>query len=200
MDMKNCIVRGYKADKAWAVIWDMLHQEQVRDQEIDIYEKSSLAFYIQDDFIYYDDGARSRICLPQCFKKEIFALAHDKNAHMRFHRAYQQITESIYMHRLSRRLRKYIDHCPQCLRLQTKRHRPYGHLVPIQSPAIPFHMIAMDFITGFPVNPKGDNMLLTITDKFMKQITLMVGRDTDTAVDWAEKVINRLQEADWGIP
>jgi len=61
-------------------------------------------------------------------------------------------------------------------------------------------MITMDFITGFPVNPKGDNMLLTITDKFTKQITFMVGQDTDTAADWAEKVINRLQEADWGIP
>src|SRR5207248_1883134 len=147
-----------------------------------------------------DDGVRPRICLPRCLEKEIFALAHDKNAHMGFHRAYQRITESIYMHRLSRRLRRYIAHCPKCRLLQTKCHRPYGHLVPIQSPAIPFHTIAMDFIIGLPTTPSGDNMLLTITDKFTKRVALLAGRDTNTAGDWAVKVIDRLQEADWGIP
>src|SRR5437016_3878215 len=58
----------------------------------------------------------------------------------------------------------------------------------------------MDFIIGLPTTPSGDNMLLTITDKFTKRVALLAGRDTNTAGDWAVKVIDRLQEADWGIP
>lgn len=199
-EMKSRIVTGYKTDKAWTIIWDLLHQEQARDEDNGVDDKTGLAFYIQDELIYHDDGVRPRICLPQCFEKEVFALAHDKNAHVGFYRAYQRITESVYMHRLSRRLRKYIAHCPPCQLYQTKRHRPYGHLVPIESPAIPFHTIAMDFIVGLPRDPDGDNTLLTITDKFTKRVTLLAGQDTDTAEDWARKVINRLLEADWGIP
>ena len=58
----------------------------------------------------------------------------------------------------------------------------------------------MDFIVRLSATPEGDSTLLTITDKFTKRITLLAGRDNDTAEDWAWRIINRLLEADWGIP
>ena len=58
----------------------------------------------------------------------------------------------------------------------------------------------MDFIVGLPMTPEGDSMLLTITDKFTKRITLLAGWDNDTAEDWARRIVNCLLEADWGIP
>ena len=104
------------------------------------------------------------------------------------------------MHQLSRHLQKYIAHYSSCWLYQTKCHRLYGYLVPIQLPTIPFHIITMDFIVSLPVGPVGQNILLTITDKFMKCITLITENDTKTVQDWAKKVINRLLKADWGIP
>ena len=57
----------------------------------------------------------------------------------------------------------------------------------------------MDFIVELPKTLNGNNTLLTITNKFTKRVTLLARQDTDTAEDWAGRIIDHLQEADWGI-
>ena len=104
----------------------------------------------------------SRLCIPQNYEKEVFQLAHDQNLHAGHNRAYRRLVESIYMPRLSRKLHLYIKHCPACQLNQTKRHPPYGELMPISTSTIPFRTIAMDFILAIP----GDlDVVLTISDK-----------------------------------
>lgn len=43
----------------------------------------------------------------------------------------KSISESLYIPRLSRKIRTYVQHCPACQFRQTKRHKPYKELMPI---------------------------------------------------------------------
>jgi transposase InsO family protein len=62
---------------------------------------------------------------------------------------------------------------------------------------IPFRTLAMDFISALP----GDmDTALTVTCKASKRVTIIAGKSTWTAVNWAEALLERLLIADWGIP
>ena len=162
------------------------------DSTASIPSRSGLAFYMQDELIYYKDVTdRARLCLPNSFEKEIFQLAHDGNSHVGFHRAYQRITETLYMQGLSRRLRLYIAACPLCQLNQTKRHRPYRQLVPIAPPPIPFHTIGIDFIMHLP-SVNGFNTVLSITCKFTKRIGGVPGKKEWGAKKWARELLRFL--------
>ena len=64
---------------------------------------------------------------------------------------------------------------------------------------IPFHTIAIDFIVGLPESLSSNNMLLSVTDKFTKRVAFLARQDIYTVEDWADKLINHLQKADWGM-
>ena len=64
---------------------------------------------------------------------------------------------------LSKHLQTYIEHCPDCQLNQTRRHRPYGSMIPIYRPGIPFHTITMDFIPVLPITSKGFDCILVVT-------------------------------------
>lgn len=55
--------------------------------------------------------------------KDILAIAHGAG-HPGFAKCYEMIQKSFYNRSLTRKLRAYIQHCPECLILQTQRHAP----------------------------------------------------------------------------
>ena len=131
--------------------------------------------------------------------KEIFDVAHDAS-HGGFARTYERIASSYYVRNLSGHLKEYLKNCPQCLINQTRRHRPYGKLQPILSPPIPFHTFTIDFILALPKSQTGLNCMKSVTDKFSKRVTMIPGKITYSAMDWAEALLHRLDIADWGLP
>ena len=92
--------------------------------------------------------------------------------------------DGIVIHKGMRLLRQYIDHCPECLRNNTRRHRPYGSLQPIIGPPIPFHTVCIDFVVGLPVSREGYNAIAFITCKFTKRIGAIPGENTCKSKDW----------------
>jgi len=54
-----------------------------------------------------------------------------------------------------------------------KRYKPYGSIVLINRPLIPFYTIAIDFIITLLLTTEGFNSLLTIIDKFLKRVLLL---------------------------
>ena len=173
----------------------------VRDDDLADH-KLGLRFKLRDGLIYYtnfDDG-RERLCIPNALEKDIFELAHDRQHHGGFHRSYDRVASSVYMKHLSKHLRAYIDHCPECELNQTKHHKPYGSMVPIDRPGIPFHTVAMDFIVALPVTADGCDCLLTVTDKFSKRVLMIPGKTTYDAAEWADLFLAALTQHAWGIP
>ncbi|SLM39755.1 reverse partial [Lasallia pustulata] len=74
----------------------------------------------------------------------------------------------------------------------------YGSMVPIVMKSIPFRTIAMDFILGLPETEEEFDVALPVTDKCSKRVTLLPGKNTYKAEDWATILLKGL--TDWGIP
>lgn len=128
-------------------------------------------------------------------------MAHDgPNAHIGFDRTYQKILSSYCIKGLTRYLKTYLKHCPQCAVHQTRRHPIHGSLQPILSPPVPFHTLTIDFVLALPPSRTGLNNIMSVTCKYSKRITLVPGKNTYSAAQWADALLQRLDQGDWGLP
>ena len=160
-------------------------------------------FEMHSELIYHVDLAseKRQLCIPKSLIKEIFKLAHNDAFHMGYHRVFNTIVEGLYIRRLAHHLKQYITFCLQCRLNQTTQHAPYGSIVSITSPSLPFHTICMDFILALPSSgPQCYNSILTVTDKFSKGKVLIPGRENMSAKEWATKLLDYLRLCNWGIP
>lgn len=101
------------------------------------------------------------------------------------------------MHKGAHLLKQYIKHCPHCQQNWTHHHLPYGILQLILSPTVLYHTIILEFMLGLPHLPNSNNCVLTITDKYTKQISLVSDKTTCTAMYWAKALLKFLMSADW---
>ena len=203
-DYRAKLAAAYKKDKKWSKILESLEAEKERllksEDSVEFVKLPNILFVLRDKLIYYQDeyNDRERLCVPKTLEQKVFENAHDKHSHGGFQRTYERISEGHYMRHLTRRLKRYILHCPECQVNQTKRHAPYGSLKPIITPPLIFHTITIDFILALPLLENGNNTMMTVTDKFSKRVTSAPGKDTWGAGSWAEALLLAL--ADWGIP
>ena len=129
--------------------------------------------------IYHLDRITSvcRLCIFPTVAPDLLAIVHGKG-HLGFGYCHEIISRLWYIRGLTKILRSFICHCPQCLALQTRKHAPYGSLQPIHSSPIPFFTLILDFILDLPLITDGYNALMFLTYKFSKKITLIEGKDT----------------------
>ena len=164
---------------------------------------SELHFTYQNSLIYYIDNLDEHecLCLSVCFKKKIFELAHNQQHHEGFHCTYDQIFSSLFLQHLIKQLKMYILHCLKCKINQTKHYSPYSFLQPITTFSIFFHTIIMNFILilSSSLSLYQYNNILTVTDKFTKQMLLLSDRSIYTAADWINILLSDLIEHDWSI-
>ena len=136
-----------------------------------------------------------RLCISPSVAPELLAIAYDEG-HPGFSRCHEIISRSWFIRGLTKLLRSFICHYPQCLALQTRRHVSYGSLQPIQSPPMLFFTLTIDFVLALPVSKEGYNTLMSVTCKFSKRVILIKGKDTFTAKDWAYAFLARLDFID----
>jgi hypothetical protein len=55
-----------------------------------------------------------------------------------------------YAPHLLRHVEDFVRRCTRCQQTMTHRHRPYGTLQPLPSPAVPFVTLSCDFIVCLP--------------------------------------------------
>ena len=140
-----------------------------------------------------------RLCITPAMAPEILQIAYGEG-HLSFSCCYEIVTHCWYIWGLTRLLREFIRHCPQCLQLQTRRHPPYGSLQSIKSPPMRFFTLTLDFILVLPLTKQGFNAIILVTCKFSKQVTFIKGADTWSAEQWAQAFFKRLNLIDWGLP
>jgi hypothetical protein len=188
-DFRKAIQTGYQKDRRWTRLSHLIKEDIA----------PGIQFVWRNGLIYHLDSldGRLRLCIPRNIHHEIFALAHDEQNHCGYHRAYERIRATYFIHRLARRLRLYLTHCRLCNLNQTRRHPPYGELRPIQAPPIPFHTVTIDFIAALP-SFNGFDTALTITCKASKRCTVLPGKATYSAADWAATFLEGT--VDWGLP
>ena len=138
-----------------------------------------------------------RLCIPSSCVKDILDIAHDED-HPGFARCFEIIFRAWYVKRLIKQLRIYIRHCPQCLVLQIRRHSSYDDLQSIETPSIPFHTITLNFILALSLSTEDWDTIMSVTDKFIKRVTMILGRKNFKVKDWAFRLLERLDTIDWG--
>jgi hypothetical protein len=70
-------------------------------------------FLINDNnLIYYENSSdfRQYLCSPKNLEKKIFRIIYNKRNHINFHRAYDRIRISLYLYKLIKRFRTYIEY------------------------------------------------------------------------------------------
>ena len=189
-DFRKEIKESYQKDWQWKKVFKMLEKAE------DISKGSW--FLLKDGLIHYWDAVdeRLRLCVSKALEGDIFLLTHDNKSHISFHHIYETLTANLYFRNMSKHLKKYIEHCKICQLNQTKWHKEYDILTLIEMLSIPFHTVVMNFVIDLPLI-QGFNALLSITDKHSKCVTLLSGKDTHTAEDWAKTLLNEL--TDWGL-
>lgn len=176
--MREKFIQGYDEDKHFDKVRTMLSQNEEREA-LQSSKKNRLIrtpFYREDGLIYRRDiDNRAFLCVPQNCLKDVFEMAHDAQ----FHAGQRKIIaalDGLSIPRLAKRIKQYINHCPECLKNRTDTQKPMGELQPIQSKSRPYHTVAMDFIMGLPKEQSRSfwtvqdcqhpfNTLLTVTCK-----------------------------------
>ena len=192
------LIDEYFKEKSWTKIIKMLKElrkkTSIEEIENDESVKTEIEFELHRGLIYHKKNRR--LCVSASVEKKIFNLAHDQNQHSGTTRCFHRIKESIFIFRLSKKLRTYIDHCFQCQLNQTKRHKIYEKLMLIISSTISFHTMTMNFI--MTISNDFDTLLIIIC-KFSKRLIIIAEKSTYFAKNWAIKVMNRLLTVDWDI-
>ena len=159
-DFRAKLSNNYFKNKIWSKIVKSLQELQARlavenmkrknQNEINSSSDSKerirteIDFEMHNDFIYYKKNRR--LCISKSIEKKIFNLTHDNNQHSDAIKCFYRIKEFLFISRLFKKLKTYIDHCSQCQLNQTKRHKIYEKLMSISISAISFYTVAMNFI------------------------------------------------------
>lgn len=112
------LIEGYKEPR-WERIRATIQANEALGENA-----AKLPYGIIRNLLYYKDAAKGyRLCIPSNLHKEVFSLAHDSMGHPGYTGTHEKLTESLYIHDLSKHLHDYIRHCPQCQSMQTLRTR-----------------------------------------------------------------------------
>ena len=141
-------------------------QKQTNDEKF-----TNITFRKKNELIYHAEE-KNRLCISTNCEKNVFELTHDRNNHVRHNHAYAKFAESVYILKLSRKIKQYIKHCLACELNQMKRHASYEKLVFIVTKMIFFKIVIIDFIVIFSKNE--NDFVLTNICKTFKRINLIL--------------------------
>lgn len=204
-DFRKKLHGAYEADPHWNRILAVTEgrtEDSDNEQPHASRPLQGLRFFERKGLLYHWDRVDGTecLCIPDSMAREIFEQAHDENFHPEFERTRSRIRTTFYIRKLSEQLRKYIEHCPPCIQNQTKRHKKYGDMEPIESPGTPYLYITIDLITNMPATTaEGFEMLMKITCKASKKVLLVPGHATWSSAQWAVALNKNLYDKDWGI-
>ena len=100
-------------------------------------------------------------------------MTHNEMKHCKFDRAFEHF-HKLTINKTSHQLQVYINECSDCDKNQTHHHKLYDDLQLILNLLILFHILAIDFILALSVSEEDYNVMLIITDKFIKNIQLIL--------------------------
>jgi hypothetical protein len=125
-------------------------------------------------------------------RKEILRLNHDdpwQGGHAGRDRTIENIARYYWWPGMKQAVRKYVEGCDSCQRMNYRRHKPYGLLQPLPMPTAPWKDIAMDFITDLPPSLFRRNAydsILVVVDRYSKMVVFIPCTKDIDAIELAE--------------
>ena len=134
---------------------------------------TNLFYKLNNDLLYsikYND--RKCFCISNMLIENIFKITHDEMRYCRFNKGFECF-HKLTINKTSCQLQVYIDECSDCSKNQTHHHKLYDDFQSILSSSISFHILVIDFILTLLISEKDYNIMLIITNKFIKNIQLI---------------------------
>ncbi|CAI7833176.1 unnamed protein product [Closterium sp. NIES-54] len=122
--------------------------------------------------VYYVKSGTNRIWVPaySLLRELLLQEAHDgiTSGHFGVEKTRQQLQWYYYWLKLLTDVQHPVGSCPTCQVMKSSRKRKAGQLQPIPLPERARQQITMDFVTGLPSNPGGNDAVMVVVDRLTK--------------------------------
>ena len=71
-------------------------------------------FVLQNELIYHVKNNKEKICISTSMKKMMLKTTHNDCNYAKYHRVYIKLLNTMYIHKLLRKLIIYIQYCSAC--------------------------------------------------------------------------------------
>jgi hypothetical protein len=127
------------------------------------------------EFCIHEDGSLrfgNRLCVPNDpeLKEEILSEAYNTGytVHPGGTKMYRDLKGTFWWNNMKREIAGYVARCLVCQQVKIEHQRPGGLLQPLPIPEWKWEHISMDFVTGFPRTPSGNDSIWVIVDRLTK--------------------------------
>ena len=134
-------------------------------------------------------------------KELILKEAHESiySIHPGSTKMYQDLRKLFWWTRMKREIAKFVSECDTCRRVKAEHQRPAGMLQPLPIPEWKWDVINIDFVTGLPRSPKGNDAIWVLIDRFSKVAHFLPVKTKLNVKQMAELYLSRIVSLH-GIP
>ncbi|GJP45881.1 hypothetical protein CLOM_g5223 [Closterium sp. NIES-68] len=144
--------------------------------------------------IYYLRSGTYQIWVPsyRVLRELLIQEVHDSNlsGHFGVDRILKALQRFYYWPDMVTGVQRYVAACPICQRMKSSHQRPTGLLQPLKPPQRPWQYVTMDFVTGLPAEPSGNDAVLVVVDRLTKMAHFAPCSTTITAEETARLFIS----------
>ena len=125
---------------------------------------------------------QGRIIVPSLLRTKILQSFHDSplGGHQGIHKTMDKLKRYYWWPNMRKDVENYILSCETCGRCKTRRHKPYGKLLPLPVPKKPWEIIGVDFIVSLP-SSQDCSCIMVVSDHLTKMIHLVPCSDVPSA-------------------
>ncbi|CAI7884424.1 unnamed protein product [Closterium sp. NIES-54] len=111
------------------------------------------------------------------------------SGHFGVENARQQLQRYYYWPELLIDVQHHVGSCPTCQVMKSSRKRKAGQLQPIPPPERAWQQVTMDFVTGLPLNPGGNDAVMVVVGRLTKMAHFPACRKSISAKETARLFI-----------
>ncbi|GJP77401.1 hypothetical protein CLOP_g7799 [Closterium sp. NIES-67] len=142
---------------------------------------------------YFHKRGTSRIWVPgyDLLHTLLIQESHDNptSGHFGVDKTTKMLQRNYYWPNMADDVRKYVSSCTACQIMKSSHQRAAGLLQPLDPPERPWQHITMDYVTGLPTGPSGNDAILVVVDRLTKMAHFIACQQTITAEQTAQLFI-----------
>ncbi|GJP54478.1 hypothetical protein CLOM_g13561, partial [Closterium sp. NIES-68] len=142
---------------------------------------------------YFNKCDTSRIWVPRydLLRTLLIQESHDNptSGHFGVDNTMRTLQRNYYWPNMADDVRKYVSSCTACQIMKSSHQRAAGLLQPLDRSERPWQHITMDYVTGLPAGPSGNDAILVVVNRLTKMAHFIACQQKITAEQTAQLFI-----------
>ena len=93
---------------------------------------------------------------------------------------------------MKKSIARYVSQCDTCQRVKIEHQRPGGSLQPLEISEWKWEHVTMDFVTGLPRSPKGNDAIWVVVDRLTKSAHFLAMKVSQPISKLAHQYVNEI--------